>query len=125
MGAAAAAENRPGRADHHAAAWQDIKELADLVGASADVVDDDGGSQLAQQLGTLPGRQLDRTVRLVQRGDQAMEEIFHTVLVCPQEDTIRSAVSLGGARGDVLKKRRLAVTACRMEPDMMSAPDGV
>ena len=53
--AAMAAEDRPIRANQYAAAGQYLKEIADLIRAGAQVVDDDNGVNLAEQPGAPMG----------------------------------------------------------------------
>jgi hypothetical protein len=53
MGTATAAQNRLGRADHQAAAGQDLEQVVNLVHADAQIIDSDNGADLPEQLGAL------------------------------------------------------------------------
>src|SRR5712691_4058424 len=122
--AAPATEDRPGRADHDAAAGKDVEKVADLVRAGRYVINGDDGTGLTQQLRALLRGQLDRTVRAVQPGHKLLKQIPDTVTFRPQIDAARCNAALGRGGGDVLKQGRLAITAGRLESDWAPRTDG-
>jgi len=71
-GIAAAAQNRLGRADHQAAAGQDLEQVAKLIGADTQIVDGDNGADLPEQLAALLLGQLDRPIAGIQPGHEIL-----------------------------------------------------
>jgi hypothetical protein len=67
-GTAAAAQNRLGRADHQAAAGQDLEQVVKVVGADAQVVERDNDADPPEQLAALLLSQLDRPIEDIQPG---------------------------------------------------------
>lgn len=119
-----AAENRLGRADHQAAARQYLNEITDLVRAGAQVIDDDNGADLAEQLGALSRSRLDRLIADVKLGHQILQQIHHTIPARPQVDASGSKTTFCCGSRDIPQECRLAVSAGRIEPGGPPGPDG-
>ena len=56
-----------------------LNEITDLVRAGAQVIDDDNGADLAEQLGALSRSRLDRLIADVKLGHQILQQIHHTI----------------------------------------------
>ena len=109
-GTAAAAQNRLGRADHQAAAGQDLEQVVNLVRADAQIVDGDNGTDLPEQLAALRLGQLDRPIEDIQPPHQILQEIPDTIPVRSQVDAGggESAFRCGG------HNRIAAASSCRI-----------